>query len=94
MSVVFTTDVGTRIRLDTSTDLTGYSEVKILALSPTGTAYTLAASVVDSKKIEHTKTATTLNEEGTWTLQAYVKFADGTEYKGDLVSLVVREPIA
>jgi len=94
MSRIFTTDVGTRIRLDTSTDLTGYSEVKILALSPTGTTYTLSASVVDSKKIEHIKTATTLNEAGTWTLQAYVKFKDGTEYKGDLVSLIISEPLA
>jgi len=94
MSKIFTTDVGTKIRLDTSTDLTGYAEVKILALSPTGTSYTLSANVVDSKKIEHTKTATTLNEAGIWTLQAYVKFKDGTEYKGEFVSLIISKPLA
>jgi len=89
--LVFDKDVGTTIRLDTGSDLVGAISVAIYAKSPSGSVSTLSASVVPGTTyIQHIKTANTLSTPGAWQLQAYVKFADGSEYYGEPVTLIVR----
>jgi len=93
MSQVFEPDVGTQIKLDTETSLAGGTNEKIIARSPSGTVSDLAASIVETTKIQHVKTALTLAEAGQWDLQAYVEIG-GEKYHGKRVILTVYEIVA
>lgn len=96
MSKVYTTDVGTLIKLDTGEDISsGVSSVKIIAKPPSeGAAVDLAASVVETTKVQHTKTAATLNSAGEWELQAYVEYTAGDKYRGETVVLMIYAPVS
>lgn len=97
MGKVCTTDVGTLIKLDTGEDITTASSHKIVAKPPDGgVAVDLVSAVVETTKLQHTKTALTLAKVGTWELQAYVVFGvapNATNYSGEKVPLVVHAPI-
>jgi len=91
LSKVFTTDVGTKIILDTGQDLSTVSAKSIKAKNPvTGIWETLTATVVETTKLQHDKTASTLNVAGNWRLSAYVEFS-ADKYHGDPVILTVFE---
>jgi len=91
---VFTTDVGTLIKLDTETDLGEATLVNILARKPSGDTVVLAATVVETTKVQHTKTALTLNVAGSWDLQAYARWTGGTEHYGEVIHQEIYPPIA
>lgn len=94
MAGVFTTDVGTKIVLDTGEDLTsGVSSVKIVAKPPSGPAVDLSSEVVETTKIQHQKTASTLNTAGEWQLQSHVEYTAGGVYRGVIVKLTVYSPL-
>lgn len=89
MGKVFTADVGTKIILDTGTNLSEATAQSIRAKQPTGgVVVTLEATVVETTKVQHVKTATTLNAAGDWELQAYVEFT-ADKYYGEVVTLPV-----
>jgi formyltetrahydrofolate synthetase len=96
MAKVYTTDVGTLIKLDTGEDISsGVSEVKIIAKPPDeSAAVELAATVVETTKVQHTKTADTLDETGEWELQAKVTYIPGDIYRGEKVVLMVYAPLS
>lgn len=95
MAKVYTTDVGTLIKLDTGEELTeGVSTQKIVAKLGEADAVNLTATVVETTKVQHQKTDTTLNSAGAWKLQAHVEFDDGSIYKGDIVTLTIYAPIS
>jgi len=92
MGKVYASDVGTLIKLDTGVDVTS-ATVKIVAKpSGSGDAVDLEATVVESTKVQHQKTADTLNAAGNWRLQAYVEMGGG-KYFGEIVELPVYEPL-
>jgi len=94
MGKVFAADVGTKIILDTGQDLSAATLTKIKAKVRGGTEVkTLDGTVVETTKIQHSKTAETLATAGVWTLQAYVEFT-ADKYWGEKVTLEVEAPIS
>lgn len=93
MSRVHTTDVGTLIKLDTGVDLSTASNQKIVAKKPTGALVDLVAIVVDTTKLQHTKTALTLAEAGEWELQSYVELPGPQKLSGDAAKLYIYPPL-
>lgn len=91
---VHTTDVGTFIKLDTGTSLAGAVTQKIIAKRPTGALVDLEATIVETTKLRHTKTADTLNEAGEWELQSYVEFSPTQKFKGVAVGLYIYPPLS
>lgn len=89
MSRVHATDVGTLIKLNTGISLSDVSNQKIIARKPTGGLVDLAATVVETTKLQHTKTASTLNEAGEWELQAYVELPGPQKLRGTVVRLYI-----
>jgi len=87
MARIYAAEVGPQVVLETGLDLSAASSVAIKAYDPDGELFTLAATVTDTTKLKHTKTAITLNEAGAWTLHSYAEFAGGVVYWGDPYSL-------
>lgn len=95
MDKVHTTDVGTLIKLNTGEDLsTGVNSVKIVAKLGEAAAVDLTATVVETTKVQHQKTASTLNTAGAWDLQAEVDFDDGTNFRSRPIVLNVYASLA
>ena len=95
MGKVYTTDVGTLIKLDTGEDLSsGVSSQKIVGKLGGASAVDLTATVVETTKVQHEKAADTLNSAGVWQLQAHVEFTDSTIYRGEVVELEVYASLA
>lgn len=96
MAKVYTTDVGTKIKLDTGEDISsGVDSVKVVAKPPSeGAAVDLTSTVVETTKVQHQKTASTLNSAGEWELQAQVNYTGGDIYRGDKVVLRVHAPLS
>lgn len=80
---VYNTDNGTKIKLDTGEDLSSAEKVEIHAIDPSGKWVTLVAEDVESTKVQHTKTATTLVDLGDWRLHSYVEFPGEEGYTGE-----------
>jgi hypothetical protein len=95
MAKVYTTDVGTLIKLDTGEDISsGVDSVSIIARPPSeAAAVELTATVAETTKVQHQKTADTLDEAGEWELQAEVTYTLGDIYRGEKAILMVYEPI-
>lgn len=92
---VFLTDVGTLVKLDTGLDLValGATNCKIVAEPPGGgVAVDLDVTIVENTKVQHQKTASTLNLAGDWELQSYIESPGGDKYHGDFVTLPIYEP--
>lgn len=96
MAKVYTSDVGTKIKLDTGEDISsGIDSVKIVAKPPSeAAAVDLTSTVVETTKVQHVKTASTLNSAGKWELQAHVEYTAGDIYRGEMVVLQVYEPVS
>lgn len=90
---VFTTDVGTEFVLDTGIELAGASNQVIKAKPPDGGALvSLLATIVETTKLKHVKTATTLATAGIWELQAYIEFT-GAPLRGEIVKIIIEAPL-
>ena len=76
MSTVFVGDVGTVIKLDTGTDLSTATVLKIKVKKPNGTTleWTATQDASNPKVMTYTIQAGDLDQSGTWKLQAYVEF--------------------
>lgn len=76
MSTVFVGDVGTVIKLDTGTDLTSATALKIKVKKPNGTEveWTASQDANNPKVMTYTIQSGDLDQSGTWKLQAYVEF--------------------
>lgn len=94
MGKVYATDVGTLIKLDTERDISAATSHKIIAKLGTGVATNLTTTIVETTKLQHVKTASTLSSAGLWSLQAYVQFSDGSKYWGEIVELTIYAPLA
>lgn len=82
-------DVGTLIKLNTEVDLSGTSKVEVYARKPSGSVVTLSAETTETTKVLHTKTASTLTEEGEWKLQAHAEWPGGDEFHGEAAELSI-----
>ena len=95
MSNIYAKDVGTLIQLDTNEDLSAVVAQKIYYQAPSGTKGDLSGvTVVETTKLQHTKTSTSLDSPGTWKLQAWVQWSSSDEYYGDIVELAVKEGLS
>lgn len=90
---VYTTDVGTKIKLDTGWDIEAASSYKIVAKLGAAAAVNLTATIVETTKLQHQKLVTTLSEAGDWQLQAHVELTAGDVYRGEIVTLTVYAPL-
>lgn len=90
MAKVYDTDAGTTITLNTGQVVTAATVHVIKAQSPSGAISSLVCAIVDSTKLRHIKTASTLSQEGTWKLETYVEFGGpDNSYTGDPFYLMV-----
>lgn len=90
---VFTTDVGTLIKLNTGWDISAATAYKIVAKLGAAAAVDLTATIVETTKLQHQKAADTLDSAGDWELQAHVELGAGDIYRGDIVELTVYAPL-
>lgn len=92
MADIKTSDVGTKVKLESGEDLTDTSAVKIYAMSPLGVVSELSAAVVENTKVQHVKAVDTLDKVGNWILTIYAEWADGSHYDGDPMTIPVIAP--
>lgn len=76
MSKVYVGDTGTLIELDTGVSLAGATVLEIKARKPDGTVATWPATA-SATKLQYTTLADTLDQAGTWKLQASVTLPSG-----------------
>jgi len=92
MGKVYQNDIGTKIILDTETDLTDATVAKIKVKKPSGTILEWDATIEDPNagKISYVITSSDiLDEPGLWSFQAYVEFVDGAKLHGEIAKLMV-----
>lgn len=92
MNKVYVGDTGTMIELDTGVSLTGATVTEIKALKPDGTLATWTATV-SSTKLRYITLADTLDQSGTWKLQASVTLPSG-KWLGETADLRIHKPYA
>lgn len=88
---VYAGDTGTRITLDCGTDISAASERSIEVLRPDGATTSWPATASGTTAIYFDTVAGSLNQAGTWKLQAKVKVGSGT-WLGQVVTLQVNAP--
>lgn len=88
MSKVYVGDTGTQIILDCGQDISAASARTIEARKPDGTATSWAASASGTTAIAFTTLAGTLDQSGTWRLQAMVTLPTGV-WRGETALLHV-----
>jgi hypothetical protein len=90
---VYKGDTGTIIVLDCGQNITAATARSIEARKPDGTAVSLVAVASGTNSIAYTTLAGTLDQAGTWLLQALVTLPTGT-WRGATARLTVHEPFA
>jgi len=93
MATVYVGDIGVKIILNTTADISGAAVRKIYYKKPNGTTGNWAAAQESSTSISYTTAAGNLDSAGTWTLQAYVEKGAWKLY-GSEASLTVNQAIA
>ncbi len=88
MSKVYIGDTGTVISLDCGQDVSAATARSIEARKPGGTVVTWTAVADGTNGIKYTTLADTLDQAGTWLLQAVVTLASG-KWRGETAELVV-----
>jgi hypothetical protein len=88
MSKVYVGDTGTVIVLDCGQNVSAASARAIAARKPDGTVASWSAVAEGANSIKYTTEVTTLDQAGTWQLQAVVTLAAGT-WRGESVALQV-----
>lgn len=91
MGKIYLNQSSLRIHLTTGVDITGATVTQIKFKKPSGSTGEWTASVDDvgAGSIYYDLTGTELNEAGTWTLWAYVTFADTRSAPGEPVKVTV-----
>ena len=92
MGKIYQNDIGTKIILDTETDLSDASVVKIKVKKPSGTTLEWDASIEDASAgtISYIiASSDILDETGLWSFQAYVEFSNGAKLHGETAKLMV-----
>ncbi len=88
MGKVYEGDIGTVIELDTGEDISSASTLRIYYTKPSGTTSFWPATLVGTSRLSYTTQSGNLDEDGVWSLQAYVVTASGT-WRGETVKLRV-----
>lgn len=91
MAKVYVGDVGTEIHVDVGVPLSDVIETKLLVKKPDGREEEWDASVEDAAggRLLHVVSAGELDVAGDYKIQAYVRFADGGEFRGETAILTV-----
>lgn len=94
MSKTYVGDAGTRITLDCGTDISTSSARTIEVRKPSGATASWAATLTaDNEGVYYDTAADTLDQPGTWMLQAKVTIGTGV-WLGETVTLQVYAPWA
>lgn len=93
MSKVYTSDVGTRLLLDTLFDISTGSAFAITWEDPNGLTGSWTATLSGTTKVQYITVAGNLGVAGLWKLQAFVIIGTGSWY-GESVTLAVYELFA
>lgn len=88
---VFLNDIGTLIRVDVGSDITGATVHKIKYIKPDGSTGDWDATV-STQYLQYTTVADDLNQIGEWIVQALVTTASGT-WHGEITRFEVLDPI-
>lgn len=100
MGKIYQYDIGKEMRIDTGIDLTGYQEIKIYVLTPTGvTTWTPTATSGDTEMgetagytiLKYITQANDFVELGTYIGADYVKFSETSGHTGEPFKFVVYE---
>ncbi len=81
-------DTGTVITLDCGQDISAATARSIAVRKPDGTTTSWSASASGTDSIQFTTLAGSLDQNGTWLLQAVISLGGGT-WRGETVQLVV-----
>lgn len=92
MAKIYHSEKGPKITAKTGITLTSASKVAIKAKYKEDATVELDGNIHETSKIQHVKTADTLNKVGDWTLFAYAEFEDGSVvYIGDACVMKIYE---
>lgn len=99
MGKVYAGDIGTKIILDTGTDLSAATAQKIYYEKPSRENGDWPAEIegpAADGKIQHTTVLNDIEvgEHGIWKLQSYVEFSSGQKLRGETVELTIYERMA
>lgn len=86
-------DTGTVITLDCGQNISAATARSIAVQKPDGTTTSWAASASGTDSIAYTTLANSLDQNGTWLLQAVVSLGGGT-WRGETAQLTVYSPFA
>lgn len=90
---VYIGDTGTAIILDCGRDVSAASARSIEVRRPDGTTTSWAAVAEGANSIKYITVGGTLDQNGTWLLQAVVTLPSGT-WRGETATLLVYSPFA
>lgn len=93
MSKVYVGDIGTAIVLDTGTNLGTATAFSIEVRKPSGAVVSWAATVVETTKLRFVTVSGTLDEAGSWAMQAKVALPSGL-WLGETATMTVYRPFA
>jgi len=88
---VFLNDIGTLIRVDVGSDVTGATIKQIKYIKPDGDSGNWDATV-NGQYLEYTTVDGDLDQEGEWIVQAKVAVTGGT-WHGEITRFEVQKPI-
>lgn len=94
MGKIYRDDVGQKLLVNTNTDLSEGTITKILVKKPSGIEVEWGAAVEEPAsegKISYFIEEGDLDESGTYIIQAYCEFSDGSELHGDTDSFFVHK---
>lgn len=91
MGKIYKDDIGTVIKVDCGTDLTGATAMKIKVKKPDGTKVEWSASIVEVQKLAYTIVSGDLDQDGTYYLNASLTL-NGWSGLGETASFVVYDP--
>lgn len=89
---VFLNDIGTLIRVDVGSDVTGATVKKIKYIKPNGDSGDWDATIA-TQYLQHTTVDEDLDQVGEWIVQALVTTGSGT-WHGEVTRFEVRNPIS
>lgn len=91
MGKIYMFDIGTRLRMTLSADLTGYTTIEYKIKKPSGSILTKTCSIEDlANGIIYYDTANgDLDEEGKYSIQAQIVFSGGDQYESESKSFRV-----
>lgn len=94
MAAIFKNQSKLRIQLTTSVDITGATVKQIKYIKPSGTTGEWDATSSDDENgvIYYDIIDDELDENGRWTLYAYITFSDGRSAPGEKVYMQVYQP--